>query len=61
MTARELLADDGGATAIEYALLAGLVATVIISAVATLGSTVGGFYGEVNAGLTIEIEAPADE
>ena len=37
MTARRLLADDTGATAIEYALLAGFIATVIIGAVASLG------------------------
>ena len=61
MTARELLADDGGATAIEHALLAGLIATVIVSAVATLGGTVGGFYGEVNTRLVTDIEAASEE
>ena len=33
MTARRLLADDSGATAIEYALLAALIAGVIIASV----------------------------
>ncbi len=61
MTARELLADDTGATAIEYALLAGLIATVIIGAVATLGTTLDGFYGETNARLVSEIEAAAEK
>ena len=33
VTARRLLADDSGATAIEYALLAALIAVAIIAAV----------------------------
>ena len=37
-TGRRLLADDSGATAIEYALLAALIAGVIIAAVARHGA-----------------------
>lgn len=61
MTARRLLADDTGATAIEYAILAGLVATVIISAVASLGTTLEAFYGDANTKLVTEIEASAGD
>lgn len=61
MTATGLLADDTGATAIEYALLAGLVAAVVVGAVATLGVTLDGFYGETNARLVNEIEAGGEE
>lgn len=57
MTAGRLLADDTGATAIEYALLAGFIATVIIFAVASLGKTLDGLYGDANTRLTTEIEA----
>lgn len=57
MTARRLLADDSGATAIEYALLAGLIATVIIFSVASLGSTLDGLFTGANTRLTDEIEA----
>jgi pilus assembly protein Flp/PilA len=56
MAAREVLTDDGGATAIEYALLAGLIATVIIVTVASLGRSVQGMYGEANTRLQAETE-----
>ena len=45
-TARRLLADDSGATAIEYALLAALIAVVIIVGDAHLGQTLDGMFGE---------------
>ena len=61
MTARRLLADDEGATAIEYALLAGFIATVIIGAVSALGTTLDSFYGGANTKLKAEIEAAATE
>ncbi len=61
MTARRLPADDSGATAIEYALLAGFIATVIIVAVASLGTTLDTLYGDANTKLTTEIEAAATE
>ena len=59
MTARRLLADDTGATAIEYALLAGFIASVIIGAVASLGTALDSFYGDANTKLTSAIEAAA--
>ena len=42
------LRDESGATAIEYALLAGLIAAVIIGMTALLGETVAGAYDSVN-------------
>ena len=36
--ARRFVADDRGATAIEYALIAGLIALVIVTSVTTLGT-----------------------
>jgi pilus assembly protein Flp/PilA len=56
-----LLADDTGATAIEYALLAGLIATVLIAAVASLGEALAGFYGGTNTELVTHMEAPPAE
>ncbi|WP_235562820.1 Flp family type IVb pilin, partial [Brevundimonas sp. Root1423] len=35
----QFLSDESGATAIEYGLIAALIAVVIISAVTALGST----------------------
>jgi len=37
---RRFGADEDGATAIEYALIAGLIAVAIISTISTLGTTV---------------------
>jgi Flp pilus assembly pilin Flp len=42
--AQGFLADDRGATAIEYSLIAGCVALVIITAVQALGNTVNVLY-----------------
>ena len=61
MTARGLLADDEGATAVEYALLAGFIAAVIVAAVASLGRELDGLYGGTNTRLTTEIEASAGD
>ena len=44
--------QNGGATAIEYALVAGLVSILIITGVSTIGSTVATlFLGPVASGL----------
>ena len=36
---RKLIADEGGATAIEYGLIAALIAVVIITALTTIGTS----------------------
>ncbi len=41
------LKDDSGATAIEYGLLASLIAVVLITAVATLGSTLEAKFSNI--------------
>jgi pilus assembly protein Flp/PilA len=46
--------DEAGATAIEYGLLAALIAVVIIGAVAALGTTLQGTFQTVNT----EIQNP---
>ena len=44
--------DKGGATAIEYGLIAGLIALVIITAVTTVGTTVSStLYGRIATAL----------
>jgi pilus assembly protein Flp/PilA len=50
-TARRILTDDTGAAAIEYALLAALIAVAIIAAVIRVGETLDGMYGSVNSEL----------
>ncbi|MDH3772304.1 MAG: Flp family type IVb pilin, partial [Nitrospirota bacterium] len=44
-------ADEEGATAIEYGLMAALIAGVIITTVTTLGTKVAGLYSSVNSKL----------
>ena len=43
--------DEEGATAIEYGLLAALIAAVIVGTVGTLGGTVDTAFNNVNSGI----------
>ncbi len=43
--------DESGATAIEYGLIAALIAVVIIAAVSALGSTISSKFTEVVTGM----------
>jgi pilus assembly protein Flp/PilA len=43
--------DESGATAIEYGLIAALIAVVIITAVTALGSTIKTKFNEVVTGM----------
>lgn len=55
--ASKVIKDDSGATAIEYGLLAGLVAVVIIAAVTALGGNIRDTFTRVNTAITTS--APA--
>ncbi len=54
-----LVADEDGATSIEYALLAAMIAAVIITAVSSIGGTVGGIFTRTNADLITYMPAGA--
>ncbi len=43
--------DEDGATAIEYGLIAALIAVAIIAAVRTLGTTLSGTFNSVSTEL----------
>lgn len=43
--------DESGATAIEYGLIAALIAVAIIGAVTTVGNNTAATFDEVSAGL----------
>ena len=43
--------DECGATAVEYALLAGLIGIALIGAVALMGDSVEGVFTEVGSAL----------
>lgn len=44
--------DESGATAIEYGLIAALIAVAIITAVTTLGSNLDGLFTRIAGQLT---------
>ena len=44
--------DESGATAIEYGLIAGLIAVVIIGALTTLGTNIGKKFNAVANNLS---------
>ena len=44
--------DDSGATAIEYGLIAGLIAVVIIGALTTMGGNLANKFNAVSSNLT---------
>lgn len=44
-------ADERGATAIEYALIAGVISIGILSAAMSLGTSLGGIFEAVVAGF----------
>ena len=58
-TCRQLATDDTGATAIEYALLAAMIAAVILTTVGSLGTTVGQLFGTANSELITYMPATA--
>jgi pilus assembly protein Flp/PilA len=45
--ALRFMRDDGGATAIEYAMIASGIAVAIATTIVTLGSSVNGMYSSV--------------
>ena len=44
---KRFIADDSGATAIEYGLIAALIAVVVITAVTTIGENLRGTFNNV--------------
>lgn len=44
--------DESGATAVEYGLMASLIALVIIGAVTALGQRVDAIFKAITAGIT---------
>ena len=45
---RDMTADSGGATAIEYALIAGLLSIVIVTAVTAIGTQLSTFFASIS-------------
>ena len=53
-----LVRDEEGATAVEYGLIVGLIAVVIIVAVGVLGNTLSGFFTGINDCLANTANCP---
>jgi pilus assembly protein Flp/PilA len=49
---KNFVANESGATAIEYALIASLVSVVIIAALTTLGGKIQKTFNEVSSNLS---------
>ena len=49
--------DESGATAIEYGLIAALIAVAAITAMTNLGSTLSGTFGNVNTKMSPGVTA----
>ena len=54
-TMRRLLADQGGATAVEYGLIVALIAIAAIGGISALGGGAGGMWTD----LSIEVQDAA--
>ncbi|HEV2263700.1 MAG TPA: Flp family type IVb pilin [Stellaceae bacterium] len=50
-TLTKLIRDDAGATAIEYGLIAALIAVVIVTAVTTVGGKLSNTFNSVASSL----------
>jgi pilus assembly protein Flp/PilA len=49
--ARKFIRDDSGATAIEYGLIAALIAVVIIGALSTIGTNLNAAFTTISTNL----------
>jgi len=57
--AREFLADDSGATAIEYCLIAAVIAVAIISAVKGVGTKLNTTFSSIVGGALCTHHGPS--
>ncbi|MBP7648482.1 MAG: Flp family type IVb pilin [Phenylobacterium sp.] len=48
---KSFIADESGATAIEYGLIAALIAVVLISSISVLGGKVAGTFDKVGTAM----------
>jgi pilus assembly protein Flp/PilA len=55
---KDRLTSEKGATAVEYGIMVGLIAVVIIIAVSTLGGTLNGFFETINGKLAPKVTTP---
>jgi pilus assembly protein Flp/PilA len=56
----KLIRNEEGATAIEYGLIAALIAVAAIAAMTSLGSNLNTTFGKVNTSLTTANAVPTE-
>lgn len=49
--AKQFLSDDGGATAIEYALIASLIALALVTVLGKVGTRLSAEFSEISSAL----------
>lgn len=49
---KQLVRDEQGATAIEYGLIAALIAVAAITAMTNLGASLSGTFGNINTNMS---------
>jgi len=54
-TIRRFASDESGATAIEYGLIAALIAVGIIAAATTLGGSLSGLFNKISTKLRVTV------
>ncbi len=47
----EILRNEDGTTAVEYAVMLAMILMAVISAIGSLGSETGGMWGSINGNL----------
>ena len=55
---KQFVADESGATAIEYGLIAALVSIAMVGTVMTLGEKVMGLYKQVAEAVPVDVPPP---
>ncbi|KAB1441822.1 Flp family type IVb pilin [Pseudodesulfovibrio senegalensis] len=50
---KQLICDEDGATALEYGLIAALIAAAIVTAVTALGTNVAGTFNGIASKMTV--------
>ena len=58
---KAFLKDDSGASAMEYAFIAGLISIAILATVMSLGDSVDRAYAQVNGDMAVAAGTPAAE
>jgi len=48
---QRFLTDEGGTTALEYAVIAGLISIAIMAAIAPIGDVLNEIFGKAEAGF----------